>query len=191
MLPSMPLPNHPVPTSLDAFPLSLRPWHEDHAPALHEAVQESLADMSPWLSWCRADYGLHDALQRVMYCKQSWDTGERYAFAVFDAQDRLVGGVGLNEVDQRNLSANLGYWVRRSANGQGYAACAARATAVFGFQTLGLRRIEISAAVSNIPSQRCAERIGARREGIARHRICVNGQSQDAVVYGLLPDDLA
>jgi ribosomal-protein-serine acetyltransferase len=186
----MPLPNCPDPTSLDASPLSLRPWHEDDAPALHEAVQESLASMSPWLSWCRTDYGLHDALQRITFCKQTWHTGERYAFAVFDAQGRLVGGVGLNEIDGRNLCANLGYWVRSSANGMGYAARAARATATFGFESLGLRRIEISAAVGNVASQRCAERIGAQREGIARQRICVNGQSQDAVVYGLLPTDL-
>jgi len=190
MLSPMPLRNRPSPTSLDASPLSLRPWHEHDAPALHQAVQESLATMSPWLNWCSADYDMDEALKRVIDCKQSWLAGDRYAFAMFDAQDCLVGGVGLNHVDERDLCANLGYWVRSSAHGQGYAAHAARAVAAFGFEALGLRRIEIVAAVGNLASQRCAERIGAKREGIARQRIFLHGQSQDAVIYGLLPGDL-
>ncbi|GLQ98886.1 N-acetyltransferase [Dyella mobilis] len=160
-------------------------------PALHEAVRESLDSLGRWLSWCTAGYDLDAARARVTHCVQSWETGERYAFAVFDARHRLVGGVGLNQIDERDLRANLGYWIRSSATGNGYAARAGRAAAAFGFETLALRRIEIVAAVNNLASQRCAELIGARREGIARQRICTQGLSHDAVIYGLIPSDLA
>ncbi|MBD8880745.1 GNAT family N-acetyltransferase [Rhodanobacter sp. 7MK24] len=186
----MPLPNPPGPAELAIPPLALRPWRDDDAQALHEAIRESLDSVGRWLQWCHVNYDLDAARQRIAACKQGWDAGGQYAFAVFDATGRLAGGVGLNQLDERNMRGNLGYWMRTSVNGRGYAAHAARAVAVFGFETLGLQRIEIVAATGNLASQRCAERIGARREGIARSRVLMHGQSEDAVVYGLVPTDL-
>jgi ribosomal-protein-serine acetyltransferase len=186
----MPDQPRPTPLVLDASPLSLRPWQEDYAAALHEAVQESVARVSRWLPWCHAGYDLEEAREWVVLCKHNWENGGQYDFAIHDAQGRLIGGIGLNQFDEHDLRANLGYWLRSSATGRGYAALAGRALARFAFEALALRRIEIVAAVGNLASQRCAERIGARREGIARQRIFLHGQSEDAVVYGLLPGDL-
>lgn len=182
--------NRPSPARLDIPPLVLRPWQDNDAQALHEAVQESIASVGRWLQWCRVDYDLDAACQRIAFCKHGWDAGEQYAFGVFDATGRLAGGVGLNQLDERNLRANLGYWIRTSDDGRGYAAHAARAVAACGFEKLALRRIEIVAATGNLASQRCAERIGAKREGIARQRVLLHGQSEDAVGYGLLASDL-
>jgi ribosomal-protein-serine acetyltransferase len=183
--------HRPDPVTLDAPPLSLRPWHEDYATALHEAARESLQSVGRWLPWCHAGYDMDEALKWIAFSKHGWQKGEHYTFAVFDAQGTLIGDVGLNQIDGRNLRANLGYWLRPTATGRGYAAHAGRALTVFGFETLGLRRIEIVAAIDNLASQRTAEHIGAQREGIARQRIVLHGQSQDGVVYGLLPADLA
>jgi RimJ/RimL family protein N-acetyltransferase len=107
-----------------------------------------------------------------------------------DTLGRLLGDVRLNRIDEWDLTANLGYWLRSSATGHGYAALAGRAVTAFGFQSLALKRIELVVAITNLASQRCAERIGAQREGIARQRIFLNGQSEDAVVYGLISGDL-
>jgi RimJ/RimL family protein N-acetyltransferase len=187
----MPAQPRPSPVVLDTPLLSLHPWREDYAPALHEAVQESLQSVGRWLPWCHTGYDLEEALQWVAFCERNWQAGEDYAFALLDRQHRLVGGVGLNQLDARDMRANLGYWLRTSATGHGYATLAGRVVAAFGFEALALRRIEIVAAVGNLASQRCAERIGAKREGIARQRVFLHGQSQDAIVYGLLPGDLA
>jgi RimJ/RimL family protein N-acetyltransferase len=46
-----------------------------------------------------------------------------------------------------------------------------------------LNRLEIVAAVENIPSQRVAEKAGAIREGIARSRLFLNGRFHDAAVF--------
>jgi RimJ/RimL family protein N-acetyltransferase len=60
----------------------------------------------------------------------------------------------------------------------------------FGFEQLGLQRIEIVAAVANVPSQRVAEKAGARREGILRNRLLIRGESLPAVLFSLVPEDL-
>src|SRR5437773_976393 len=116
---------------------------------------------------------------------------EWYSFAVLDqSSGRFLGGVGINFINRVHQFANLGYWVRTSAAGRGVATRATRLAARFGFQALGLNRIEIVAAVDNIASQRVAERAGAVREGILRHRLSINGVPHDAVLFSLVAGDL-
>ena len=80
--------------------------------------------------------------------------------------------------------------MRSSAVGRGVATRATRLVARLGFAQLGLQRIEIIAAVDNLASQRVAEKAGAVREGLARKRLLVRGEPQDAFVFSLLPEDL-
>ncbi len=98
--------------------------------------------------------------------------------------------MGLNFFNRVHQMANLGYWVRTSAVGRGTATLAACLVARFGFAQLGLHRIEILAAVDNIASQRVAEKVGAVREGVLRKRLLINGESHDAVMLSLLPEDV-
>jgi RimJ/RimL family protein N-acetyltransferase len=60
----------------------------------------------------------------------------------------------------------------------------------FGFEYLGLVRVEIVAAVENMASLRAAEKAGAAREGVLRNRITVRDRICDAVMFSLIPEDL-
>ena len=97
----------------------------------------------------------------------------------------------MNQINCIDQVGNLGYWVRSGAGGHGVATAAARLVARFGFEEAGLRRIEILAAVSNTASQRMAEKTGALREGVLRRRLLLQSQSNDAVIYSLIPEDLS
>lgn len=166
----------------------LRPWQDRDAPALVEAAAESQATVGRHLAWCRADYGLNDALSWTSHCRTGWERGERHAFAVFErASGTLCGGVGLNQFDPIQRSANLGYWVRQSRQRQGVAAAAAALVADFGFSQLGLLRIEILALPDNLASRRTATRLGAQFERMAAQRIDFEGQRRDAALYALQP----
>ena len=67
---------------------------------------------------------------------------------------------------------------------------AARLVARYGFEQLGLIRIEVIVLPDNAPSRATAASIGAKFETIARHRLWTREQAQDAAVYSLLPPDL-
>ncbi|WP_223250761.1 GNAT family N-acetyltransferase [Rhodanobacter denitrificans] len=171
--------------------LRLRPWQERDADALVEAARESVATVGRWLPWCHAGYGADDADAWVAHCRAGWHSGEIQAFAMFEADSgHLLGSIGLNQHNPLHRSANLGYWVRQSRQGKGLAAAAAALVARFGFEQLGLVRIEIVILPGNRASQHTAERVGARFEGVARQRLWMGGQAQDARVYGLIPTDL-
>jgi len=168
----------------------IRPYRAEDIEAMYEAVRESVAEVSLWLPWCHADYAIEETTAFVMARDEAWKNDEAYAFGVFDAAaGTYLGGVGLNFVNRIHQCANLGYWVRSSQTGRGVASRAARLAARFALERLGFQRIEILAAVGNLPSQRVAEKAGATREGTLRKRLLVNGQPQDAVLYSLVAED--
>ena len=169
----------------------IRPYQADDAPLLYEAVRESIAEVSPWLSWCHENYSPEESREFISSRTRASQGDEWYSFAVIEAASgRFAGGVGINFINRVHQVANLGYWIRTSAAGQGFATRATRLAARFGFEQLGLQRIEIVAAVENIASQRVAEKAGACREAVARKRLLIRGEPQDAVVYSLIKEDL-
>jgi ribosomal-protein-serine acetyltransferase len=172
-------------------PILIRTLREEDVSALFEAARESIAEVSPWLPWCHENYSIEETREFIASRELASEGGEWYSFGIFEKDGgRFLGGVGINFINRVHQMANLGYWVRTSAAGRGVATSATRAVARFGFEQLGLQRIEIVAAVDNIPSQRVAEKAGAVREGVLRKRLLIRGKPQDAVMFSLVPEDL-
>jgi RimJ/RimL family protein N-acetyltransferase len=112
--------------------------------------------------------------------------GREYSFAIVGRDGRFLGGCGVNQINRVHRFGNLGYWVRTSATRHGVATEAVRQVAEFAFRNVDLVRLEIVCAVGNDASQGVAERAGAVREGILRHRLILHGQPVDAVMYSLV-----
>ena len=170
----------------------VRPLELTDALSLFEAVRESIPEVSPWLGWCHENYSIEETREFLRSRAEKSQGDEWYSFGVFDRRngERFLGGVGLNFINRVHQFGNLGYWVRTSAAGKGVASKASRLVARFGFEELGLHRIEILAAVSNIASQRVAEKIGAVREAVLRKRLLIGGAPHDAVMFSLVQEDL-
>ena len=170
----------------------LRPYCPEDAAHMYEAVTESVQEARKWLPWCHAGYTLEESENWIKLCGENWDKGAAYEFAVFDSRTgRYLGGCGLNHIDPAYKTANLGFWVRTSQTKHGVATTAAVLLVRFGLTELHLNRIEIIAAVENSKSQRVAEKAGAKREGILRNRIPLDGRAHDAVVFSFIPQDLS
>lgn len=171
--------------------LLIRPYREEDASALYEAARESLPEVSRWLPWCHENYSIEESREFTSSRAVAAQGDEWYSFGIFEKDGgRFLGGVGINFINRVHQMANLGYWVRTSAAGRGVATSATRAVARFGFEQLGLRRIEIVAAVRNLPSQRVAEKAGGVREGVLRKRLLIHGEPHDAVLFSLIAEDL-
>jgi ribosomal-protein-serine acetyltransferase len=168
--------------------LLLRAYRPHDSDALVAAVRESADSVGAWLPWCHAGYDMAEAGAWIKYCVEGWRSGEHYAFAAFDAATgQFLGAAGLNRRNREHNRMNLGYWVRASRQGEHIATHAARLVAAFGFEQLGLTRIEIVAAVENRASRRVAEKAGAVLEAIARDRLIDRGRPIDEAVYTIAP----
>lgn len=182
----------PYPHDLTDGVLRLRAHRMSDAAGLAEAVRESVTTVGRWQDWCTAGYDVAAAESWIGLCRQTWLLGDGFEMLIVDAgTDTILGGIGVNRINREQRFANLGYWVRESAQGTGIAGHCGRMAAQFAFDTVGISRLEIVAAHDNVASRRTAERIGGKFEGMLRNRLVVNGISVDAAMYSLIPDDLA
>jgi ribosomal-protein-serine acetyltransferase len=171
--------------------ISIRLYRPEDAPLLFAAVRESMATMSPWLTWCHPNYSMEDSLKFVQSRQAEWEKDTHYSLAIFDSErGRFLGGVGINFVNRVHQLANLGYWIRSSEVKRGFATRAVRLMAQFAFEELKLQRIEIIVATRNVASSRVAEKAGATREGILRNRLILSSGIHQAALYSLVPNDL-
>src|SRR4051812_46037693 len=96
--------------------------------------------------------------------------GTAVALAVVPSgEETPVGNVNLVRFSDDGLSAALGYWLVPAARGRGLATAAARLLCRWGFEELGLERIELLLEPGNAPSRRVAERLGAVPDGERPH----------------------
>jgi len=158
-----------------------------------QAVLESKASLVRWMPWCHAEYCSDDVGRWFTTADQMWTSKTSFPMLIRNKSTGiLLGGAGLHDVLlYGKREAELGYWVRASARGQGVASRAIRAIAAFAFNELKLARASIRIRLENASSRRAAERAGASFEGVARCGI-VEGEARfDAAQYSLLPSDLA
>ncbi len=171
--------------------LIIRPYSAGDITEQVDAVIESVMTVGRWLPWCHSSYSVKDAAEWFVICEQSIAANISYDLGIFDkSTGKLVGSIAINEIRSNHKLGNIGYWVRQSAQGRRIAAEAVEAVAEFGFNHLGLLRLEIIAGIDNKASRRVAEKVNAVCEGLARNRIILNNQSIDAMVYSLIPSDL-
>jgi RimJ/RimL family protein N-acetyltransferase len=135
-------------------------------------------------------YGPADAEGFLAHQRSAADRGDELVLAVRRRQDgKLVGCIGLRDIDRTHLQAELGYWIGLPYWGQGFATEAARAVVSYGFDVLGLNRIYAHHMTRNPPSGRVLERIGMRWEGVLRERVLKWGRFEDVVIYAVLRSD--
>lgn len=169
----------------------LRPQEAGDARAMFEAIMASRDELMPWMDWCTPDYSFERTVDWLEQQRIDWEEGTGYQFAIVDRQaGDFLGGCGINHINRTYYFANLGYWVRTDRTRSGIATEAAILTAQFGFQVLGLRRIEIVTAEDNQASRRVAEKTGATFEGILRRRLKIGDRNVDAAMHSLIPEDM-
>jgi RimJ/RimL family protein N-acetyltransferase len=80
---------------------------------------------------------------------------------------RLLGSISLDLYPARQ-AGEIGYWMAPEARRQGVAEAAVRLVVHWGFQIVGLERLEIMTYPGNAASQALAQKMGFRREGLLR-----------------------
>lgn len=162
----------------------LRQWGPQDADAVFRACQDP--QIQRWTR-VRSPYERTDAEHFVTVSAEQWADRTAAPFAVVDAADQVLASMGLVTVTQRDLHAEIGYWVAPWARRRSVAARAAALVADWAFSSVGFVRLELYIEVDNVASRAVAERIGAVAEGVLRSRALHRGAQRDVVVYGLLP----
>ncbi len=138
-----------------------------------------------WSSGPMSD--LAEATALVARIRDGFRDGGLYQWGIATlAEDRLIGTVTLYGIDRANGRAEVGFILRASHHGLGYAREAVAAVVDHAFGALDLRRLEADVDPRNEASIRLLEALGFRREGVLRERWCVGGEVADTLFLGLL-----
>lgn len=106
------------------------------------------------------------------------------------ADERYLGEVVLNEFDVENESMNFRIALfGADVLGKGYGTQATEAVVSYGFDAVGLHRIELGVYAFNPRAQRAYEKAGFVREGVRREALLWDGERHDEIVMAVLRSD--
>ena len=103
-----------------------------------------------------------------------------------------MGEVSLGSVLRGPFQSSfIGYWIDEKQAGNGYVPEAVALVIRYGFDTLGLHRMEAAIVPRNDESRRVADKLGLRDEGTARQFLQIRGVWEDHVRYAITARRLA
>ncbi|GAC1436877.1 MAG: GNAT family protein [Chloroflexota bacterium] len=102
-----------------------------------------------------------------------------------DAGSAVLGAIGIHPVAAHNR-AEIGYWLGVPYWGQGYMTEAARRVVAFGFEEIGLHRVQATCLPRNKASSRVMEKAGMTYEGLLRGYVRKAGVYEDLAMYAVL-----
>jgi RimJ/RimL family protein N-acetyltransferase len=182
-----------VPMPIRTPRLLIRPKQLGDGAITSAAVVETWEELHKWMRWAEDPSGFTAELMEIR---------NRQVMASFILREciELIGietatgtaviWCGLHDIDWQGRQCDTGYWVRKSAQGQGIATEATNAMVRYAFGALGMRRIGLTHSGGNEASRSIAERLGFSFEGIQRGaNVLPGGKHADRYCYARL--DLA
>lgn len=180
-----------VPERLVGERVVVRPYEENDAPQIWEAVEESREHLAPWVDWVHEYRSPEDARAFVIRAYARWLLRENLMVGVFEKEtNRYLGGSGLHRINWELRTFEIGYWLRASAQGKGYITEAVKLLTQMAFEDLKANRVEIRMDTRNVRSYNVAKRLGFMFEGTLRR--CsrgTDGQITDKHVFSMIPEE--
>ena len=176
-----------VPEALETERLLIASPRPGIGPLMSLAVAETIGQLSPWMAWAQQVPGIEEAEAVVRQQMADFILRKDLPYQIYDKAKegrRLLGGTGLHRMDWELRSFEIGYWIRASAQGQGYVTEAVLALTKMAFEQLRARRVEIRMDDVNVKSRAVAERCGFELEGILRQdSLSPSGVPRNTCVY--------
>lgn len=148
-------------------PLELRAPRVQDAPAVVEAIADSLAALKRFMPWVYTQQTVDVQYARLAGGVAQYWRGEDYVWHLCDprAPDRMLGSIGLHRRAMNRRALEVGYWVRSGHDGQGLCTRALRMILVLTFEHFDCLRVQCGYDVANGASARVAEKAGFVVEG--------------------------
>ncbi|BCX46475.1 GNAT family N-acetyltransferase [Haloferula helveola] len=145
-------------------------------------VVETLA-VVPW------PYQRHHADEWLVRILGAQEDGRFHTFAItLRDGGEFVGVIGIHP-EANGFWAEVGYWLGIDHWGRGYMTEALQEMIRYGFEELGLRRVESHHFAHNPASGRVMQKAGMNYEGSQKLRAARFDQLYDRVNYGLTDDE--
>jgi RimJ/RimL family protein N-acetyltransferase len=166
--------------------IRLEPLVQADVPALVEVI-----DDPGIVRFTRIPEGADETFVRgwIKRYEDGWGDGSRAGFRIAAHDGTFLGFAAMVELDLEHREGEIGYVVAPAARRRGIAPRAVQLLTRWGFDELGLMRLELRIDTENPASERVAERSGYRRDGVLRNVHFKEGLRRDLALWSRLSQD--
>lgn len=173
---------------LETDRLLLRPLRLEDASAMY-ANWASDDEVARFVTWDTHET-VEETQELMAFWEKQYDRSDFYLWGmVLKETGQLIGTFAFTDLSDRHQIAELGYAIGKAWWNKGYNTEAGQAILAFGFDQLGLNRIQAVHDVRNPASGRVMEKLGMTLEGTIRQARLVKGQFVSINLYGILAQD--
>lgn len=128
--------------------------------------------------------------QILEWYKTRNEKDDRLDLAIIDQTNLcVVGEVVFNEYDEDTQSVNFRILIGEKGRGKGLGTEATELFIQYGFERMGLRRIELDVYSFNPRAEKVYQKVGFVLEGVKRENYIYNGEYFDTKLYAMLRSD--
>lgn len=139
--------------------------------------------------YVRNDQDFENYIQNTLQQKEA---GICYPFLIIDkATNSVAGSTRYGYLNHASQKCEIGWtWYGKDFQGTGLNKACKYELLNFGFEKIQFRRIQFSADLENLRSQRAIENLGALKEGLFRNNyVDSDGNSKDDVYYSIILEE--
>ncbi len=167
--------------------LILRPMRVGDAADMFDYAHRE--DVTTYLLWS-PHQSISYTREYLKYIETRYDAGDFYDWAVIErASGKMIGTCGFTRIDIPNNSGEIGYVLNPEFHGKGYGTEAASEALSFGFDVIGLHRIEAKFMEGNDASLHVMDKLGMTFEGLRKESMLVKGKYRTIGICAILADD--
>ena len=164
--------------------LSLRAMHPIDAEDMFDYARRP--EVTKYLLW-REHKDVEYTRDYLNYISGRYALGSFFDWALIDRESRrMIGTCGFTRIDTANNSAEIGYVLNPDFHRRGLGSEAVRRILKFGFEELGLQRIEARFMQGNEASLALMKSVGMTFEGYMRDLMLVKGEYRTIGVSSIL-----
>lgn len=146
-------------------------------------------DVSRYLVWT-PHQSVEESRGFLAYVISRYTAGLMEDWGIEDhATGRFIGTAGYFFWDEPHRRAELHYCLAKEFWGQGLMTEAITAIITFGFDRMGLHRVEAKCFPDNAGSEKVLRKVGMRYEGLMREGLFAKGAFHDLKTFALLATD--
>ena len=175
-----------IPT-LQTKRLTLRRLMVSDAFDMYEYAKNS--EVTEYLTWDAHPDPAHTR-EYLQYLGTHYNVGDFFDWGVIlEQEDKMIGTCGFTRFDYNNNCGEVGYVINPAYRGREIAPEALMKVMEFGFERLGLNRIEAKFMEGNQSSMRVMEKVGMTFEGYHRSSMFIKGEYKTIGVSAILRDE--
>jgi ribosomal-protein-serine acetyltransferase len=157
--------------------------------AVHEAIQNSLEELKPWMPFAQNGQTEEETESNIREAYASFIKREDMRLLIFHKETgEFIASSGLHRINWSIPKFEIGYWIDTRHSGKGYITEAVQGISNFAFTELKARRVEIRCDSKNVKSRKIPEVLGFTLEGILKNEgLSADGKElRDTCVYAMV-----